>query len=372
MGYTLDMMGSKTSSSVAARKWIRRCGSSLALGFALFLIIPASSEAQSPSTNRTAVIKAPRSVSSSYLERTEQLRRARQDEMRDQLLEKRKLSGRLNGMGAFQPKEGGIPMLTNRTYKYRQRKDYQEIKIDFDPIVVPNRYRTPPQIYSDSQIHELVTVYSRQYGLDENLVHSMINVESGGNPKAVSNKGASGLMQLMPGTAEDMGVKNIFDPAENIAGGTQYIAKLLNLFDGNTALALAGYNAGPENVKKYGGIPPFAETQNYVRLVLARWRTLMKNGGQVHYAPATVAAVEEIAARAKPAAKDTKDPAAAKAPAANTKQHVTFKSGNVQVADRVVQEGDYYYIEVDGVNRRIHKDQVESVQAGEAKLAAKM
>ncbi|MCC6487602.1 MAG: lytic transglycosylase domain-containing protein, partial [Candidatus Hydrogenedentes bacterium] len=267
-----------------------------------------------------------------------------------------------------EPKDGGATMLTNRMYKYRKLNTYEEIK--FDRIVVPTRYVIPPAIYSDSQINELVTMYSKQYGLDENLIHAMINVESGGTAPAVSNTGASGLMQLMPGTAADMGVTNIFDPAQNIAGGTQYMSKLMGIFGGNVAFALAGYNAGPENVKQYGGIPPFTETQNYVRLVLDRWRAY--NGGGSRYAYATVGGTPPvIPTLPKKLAKAPAKPGE-KAPAPDAKQNVTFKSGHVQIADRVVQEGDFYYIEVNGVNRRIHKDQVESVQPGEAKLAAKM
>lgn len=113
-----------------------------------------------------------------------------------------------------------------------------------------------------------------KYGLSPLLIASVIQVESGFNPKAKSGAGAGGLMQLMPGTASMLGVRNVYDPEDNIAGGTKYLAQQIKTF-GSIELGLAAYNAGPANVKKYKGIPPFAETQNYVKKVMA----LYENGG---------------------------------------------------------------------------------------------
>ncbi len=124
-----------------------------------------------------------------------------------------------------------------------------------------------PEKFDRKQITELIEKYSRENGLDKNLVNAVIQAESSFDIKAVSSAGAQGLMQLMPFTAEKLGVENPFDPEQNIAGGTKYLKSLINKYN-SVELGLAAYNAGPNNVNKYGGIPPFIETQNYVKKVM--------------------------------------------------------------------------------------------------------
>ena len=111
-----------------------------------------------------------------------------------------------------------------------------------------------------------------QYGVEPSLVKAVVLAESGMNPNAVSRAGAQGLMQLMPPTAEDLGVSNAFDPAECIDGGTRYLAKMLGMFSGDRRLAVAAYNAGPTRVKRVGRIPDIEETQTYVKRVMALYR----------------------------------------------------------------------------------------------------
>ena len=114
----------------------------------------------------------------------------------------------------------------------------------------------------------LIAQAGKEHGVDSSLLAAVIAQESGGNPSAVSPKGAKGLMQLMDSTAADMGVRSPFSPRENIAGGAKYLRSLLDKFNGDEKLALASYNAGPGAVQKYGAIPPFAETRHYVDSVL--------------------------------------------------------------------------------------------------------
>lgn len=115
----------------------------------------------------------------------------------------------------------------------------------------------------------LIFAAAQKYGLDEKLLARVIAVESNFNPAAVSRKRALGLMQLLPETASRYAVGKVFDPAENIEGGARYLRDLLARYHGNLKLALAAYNAGPQAVDRHGGLPPFAETHNYVRKVAA-------------------------------------------------------------------------------------------------------
>ncbi len=128
---------------------------------------------------------------------------------------------------------------------------------------VRGRARTPAEL--DPHIANAAL----RYRIPTALVRAIMHTESNFNPNALSNKGASGLMQLMPGTASEMYVKDIFDSKDNIEGGVRYLRVLANMFDGDMVKMVAAYNAGPDAVKKYGGqVPPYAETQEYVRKVL--------------------------------------------------------------------------------------------------------
>lgn len=119
-----------------------------------------------------------------------------------------------------------------------------------------------------TDFEQLIQKYSRAYGVDPVLVKAVIQVESGFNPLTVSNKGARGLMQLMPGTARRFRVSRVHDPEENIRGGVAYLAALMRMFPNDLPRVLAGYNAGENAVLKYGGIPPYGETQTYVKKAL--------------------------------------------------------------------------------------------------------
>ena len=129
-----------------------------------------------------------------------------------------------------------------------------------------------------TQLWKWAQVAERSYDVPAELIWAVIQTESNFNPKAISPKGAVGLMQLMPRTASWMDVEDPLNSYQNIMGGTRYLEKLLKKYDGDTKLALAAYNAGPGNVAKYGGVPPFKETKKYVRLVLSRYQTNMKEG----------------------------------------------------------------------------------------------
>jgi soluble lytic murein transglycosylase-like protein len=124
----------------------------------------------------------------------------------------------------------------------------------------------------DTNLEPLIRRHSGAQNLDPKLVQALIQVESGYNVRALSNKGAMGLMQLMPGTAADLSVSDAYDPDQNLRGGTTYLRRMLDRFAGRLEWAVAAYNAGPGAVERHKGIPPFRETRNYVQRVLALYQ----------------------------------------------------------------------------------------------------
>jgi soluble lytic murein transglycosylase-like protein len=134
-----------------------------------------------------------------------------------------------------------------------------------------------PQTETQGSIDQWIEEAAEVYSLDPNLIRAVIDVESGGDSNAVSHKGAQGLMQLMPETCQLLGVDDPFNPRQNIIGGSRYLRDMLDKF-GNIELALAAYNAGPAAVKRYRGIPPYRETQDYVRMVKQRMVNLKQRG----------------------------------------------------------------------------------------------
>ena len=128
------------------------------------------------------------------------------------------------------------------------------------------------QRLNSASVQPYIAEASAKYGVDPALIESVIKQESGYDAGISSGVGAQGLMQLMPATAKELGVENSFDPRQNVMGGTKYLKQLMERFDGNLTKVIAGYNAGPGAVEKYGGVPPYAETQNYVKKVLDNYQ----------------------------------------------------------------------------------------------------
>src|SRR2546425_9517892 len=145
----------------------------------------------------------------------------------------------------------------------------------FGAVLIGLLFWRVPQVsaeWAHCPLREMITAAAMGEGVDPALVEAVVAVESAFSPRAVSHKGAMGLMQLMPQTARLLGVSNAFDPRENLIAGTRHLRDLLHLFRGDLPRALAAYNAGASAVITHGGIPPYRETREYVRLVLARYQ----------------------------------------------------------------------------------------------------
>ncbi|MCD0187428.1 lytic transglycosylase domain-containing protein [Acinetobacter sp. PW68] len=178
----------------------------------------------------------------------------------------------------------GSTLLTNRKSADRS---LTKVKVTYYPDSNIHSYRNwgnseasvlPSYSRNKNAFDHIIQQAAQQHGVSEGLIKAVMHTESGFNVNARSPVGAQGLMQLMPATARRFNVSNAYDPQENIMAGAKYLSWLLKRFNGNTTLALAGYNAGEGNVAKYGGVPPFRETQDYVRRVTSRYSNLYASG----------------------------------------------------------------------------------------------
>jgi hypothetical protein len=253
-----------------------------------------------------------------------------------------------DGRPIFKGKDG-VGVLTNLVDKYRGDLSYIEFTIHYDAIHIPAQFKrgravasAPPQIPS-GDLADVVRYYAAYYKLEPRVVFAVIRAESNFNPNAVSRAGARGLMQLMPGTAAEMGISDIFDPVQNIAGGTQYLAKMLGIFNNDLTLALAAYNAGPGNVQRYGGVPPFKETKEYIKRV-RRFAGLNAGGD-----PAVMFASYKTGA-----------PAAHQSP----RDCYVFHLNNslTESAEGYVEKDDFYILQFEGRLTRIRKHDVKRIQ----------
>lgn len=162
-----------------------------------------------------------------------------------------------------------------RLYFAAGDEDYMDVAADAvvrvemvpDPVVPP-AVKAPVAALTKEEMHEMLTHAGAAHNIDEDLLASLVKAESGGQVRAVSRTGAQGLMQLMPGTATELGVGDAFEPEQNINGGTAYLDALLTRYHNNIALAVAAYNAGPGAVDRYHGVPPYRETRAYVARVI--------------------------------------------------------------------------------------------------------
>ena len=189
------------------------------------------------------------------------------------------------GQTIYQLKESnGTTLLTNKQSRYSHLKVEKKTYYPDSNIHSYSNWGSseaavlPSYSRNKNAFDPIIKQAASQHSISEGLIKAVMHTESGFNVNARSPVGAQGLMQLMPATARRFNVSNAYDPHQNIMAGAKYLAWLMKRFNGNTSLVLAGYNAGEGNVAKYGGIPPFKETQDYVRRVSSRYSNLYSNG----------------------------------------------------------------------------------------------
>jgi len=171
-----------------------------------------------------------------------------------------------------------------RLYLDDQKKSFVDVPFEEierysnepDPVLPP----VPEAVKPAKTTGQIVSEASEKQGVDSDFIHSVIKQESAGNANAVSRTGARGLMQLMPGTASQLGVKDSFSPEQNVHGGTQYLKELLQRYNGDAVKALAAYNAGPAAVDRYKGVPPYRETRQYVQRVVRDYNKSKQSPGK--------------------------------------------------------------------------------------------
>ncbi|QNX50329.1 lytic transglycosylase domain-containing protein [Acinetobacter seifertii] len=186
-------------------------------------------------------------------------------------------------MYVYQDKNGSTLLTNRKSYDNSLKK----VKVTYYPDSNIHSYTNwgaseasvlPSYSKNKNAFDHIINQAAQQHGVSEGLIKAVMHTESGFNVNAHSPVGAQGLMQLMPATARRFNVSNAYDPQQNIFAGAKYLGWLLKRFNGNTQMALAAYNAGEGNVDKYGGIPPFRETQDYVRRVTSRYQNLYSSG----------------------------------------------------------------------------------------------
>ena len=189
------------------------------------------------------------------------------------------------GQTIYQLKDSnGTTLLTNKQSRYSNLKVEKKTYYPDSNIHSYSNWGAsessvlPSYSRNKNAFDHIIRQAAQTHGISEGLIKAVMHTESGFNVNARSPVGAQGLMQLMPATARRFNVSNAYDPQQNINAGAKYLAWLMKRFNGNTSLALAGYNAGEGNVQKYGGIPPFRETQDYVRRVSSRYSNLYAGG----------------------------------------------------------------------------------------------